>query len=187
MQTESCACPYTNGITNSSFIDSCPHTRVRFLSEIRDAVSHRTLEKKRKSYDQESEKVFPARINLLEKESCPRACMHPGPKAAVPDALGRLRSRSPARQARAGSGQGCASGDSANSESPSGGGARRGRRCEGEDVPAASPLPASGPDTHMRGPRPLGLLPPRGQQPPGEEKPATSCFRSRDPEAVSAP
>lgn len=34
------------------------------------------------------------------------------------------------------------------------------------------------PITHMRGPRPLGLLPPRGQQPPSEEdEPTTSCFR----------
>ena len=44
------------------------------------------------------------------------------------------------------------------------------------------------PVTHMRGPRPLGLLPPRGLQPPGEEgKPPTSCFRARNPEATPTP
>lgn len=44
------------------------------------------------------------------------------------------------------------------------------------------------PITHMRGPRTLGLLPPRGQQPPSEEdEPTTSCFRGCNPEATPAP
>lgn len=52
----------------------------------------------------------------------------------------------------------------------------------------ASPLPASGPSHSHAGPRPLGLLPPRGHQPPGEEDgPTTSCFRQRDPEVIPAP
>lgn len=65
------------------------------------------------------------------------------------------------------------------------GGARlwRPRRAAG-----LSPLPASGPSHSHAGPRPLGLLPPRGHQSPGEEDgPTTSCFRQRDPEAILTP
>lgn len=56
----------------------------------------------------------------------------------------------------------------------------------------ASPLPpglGAQALTHSRaGPRPLGLLPPRGHQPPGEgAEPTASCFRRRDPEVILAP
>lgn len=76
----------------------------------------------------------------------------------------------------------------------SGGGRWRQRRGGRREAEAAAeggrppPLPASGPSHSHAGPRPLGLLPPRGHQPPGEEDwPTTSCFRQRDPEAILAP
>lgn len=59
--------------------------------------------------------------------------------------------------------------------SPGGRGRRRWRRggaargCAGRRGQPASPLPASGPSHSHAGPRPLGLLPPRGHQSPGEE------------------
>lgn len=64
----------------------------------------------------------------------------------------------------------------------------RGRRGGRREAAVASPLPASGPSHSHAGPRPLGLLPPRGLQPPGEKcGPTTSCFRQRDPEVVLSP
>lgn len=60
------------------------------------------------------------------------------------------------------------------------GGAARGchRRRGGDRSRSGLPHPALGPSHSHAGPAPLGLLPPRGQQPPGEkEKPRTSCFR----------
>lgn len=61
-----------------------------------------------------------------------------------------------------------------------GGGAAPGRhrRRGGDRSRSGLPHPALGPSHSHAGPAPLGLLPPRGQQPPGEkEKPRTSCFR----------